>query len=320
MARTVNQGMPRATNGRVAVFIIFLLLLYIILPRIGSFSDSLGLLRRAQFEQVVLAGLLIAITYIFAAGIYHALAGKKLTFRRTLLVQIASAFANRLLPAGLGGLTLNAAYLRKSGYSLAESLATVATNNILGAIGHILLLVVVVMIGGYDVLYRNWHVPNVEGSWVIAVGLTLLGVILLLAKNLRQYLYTLGSDVYRSVVGMRQQPWRLACGLSLSIALTIFHVLALHLCMRAVGGDISLLAVFVVFTIGIIAGTATPTPGGLGGVEAGLVGGLVAYGLNASEALAAVLLYRLIAYWLLLLPGFIAFLCIRKRYIAIRGL
>jgi uncharacterized protein (TIRG00374 family) len=72
--------------------------------------------------------------------------------------------------------------------------------------------------------------------------------------------------------------------------------------------------IFLVFTIGMIVGTATPTPGGLVGAEAGLTGGLITYGVQADTALAAALLYRFLTYWLPLLPGFIIFVRIRKLY------
>ena len=57
----------------------------------------------------------------------------------------------------------------------------------------------------------------------------------------------------------------------------------------------------------------TPTPGGLGGVEAGLVAGLVAYRVASADALAAVLVYRLVSYWLMLAIGAAAFVIAERR-------
>jgi uncharacterized protein (TIRG00374 family) len=75
-------------------------------------------------------------------------------------------------------------------------------------------------------------------------------------------------------------------------------------------------AVFLVFTFGIALGTATPTPGGLGGIEAGLVAGLIIYHVDSATALATVLLYRLLSYWLPLLVGAAALVYSqRQRYI-----
>jgi uncharacterized protein (TIRG00374 family) len=96
--------------------------------------------------------------------------------------------------------------------------------------------------------------------------------------------------------------------------LTVTYVTIFYYCTEAVGIHLELQQVFLVFTIGMIVGTATPTPGGLVGAEAGLTGGLIAYGVQPDMALAAALLYRFLTYWLPLLPGFITFVNIRRLY------
>jgi len=56
--------------------------------------------------------------------------------------------------------------------------------------------------------------------------------------------------------------------------------------------------------------------GGLGGAEAGLTAGFVAYGLTSNRALAVTLLYRLLTYWLALVIGALAFSVARRlRYL-----
>jgi len=61
------------------------------------------------------------------------------------------------------------------------------------------------------------------------------------------------------------------------------------------------------------------TPGGLGFVEAGLVGTLTLAGVPAHDALTATLLYRLVAYWLPLPAGGIAYVLFRLRYDGLRS-
>ena len=55
-----------------------------------------------------------------------------------------------------------------------------------------------------------------------------------------------------------------------------------------------------------------PLPGGVGGVDAGMVGAFVLFGLPAQAVFPAVLVYRIIAFWLPLLPGIVAFFQLRK--------
>ncbi len=62
----------------------------------------------------------------------------------------------------------------------------------------------------------------------------------------------------------------------------------------------------MVYLAGATIGQAAPTPGGLGAVEAALAAGLTAAGLDAGTAVSAVLLYRLITFWLPTVPGYLA--------------
>lgn len=59
-------------------------------------------------------------------------------------------------------------------------------------------------------------------------------------------------------------------------------------------------------------GGLLPIPGGLGGLDGGLLGALVVYGLPAAPAAAAILAYRLILFWLPLLLGGTAFASLRR--------
>ena len=88
---------------------------------------------------------------------------------------------------------------------------------------------------------------------------------------------------------------------------TVFNVLALIFCLLALGVSMPFVVAAVILSVGVGAGVATPTPGGLGGFEAGLVAGFVAYDIDESTALAAALLYRFISYWIMLLFGALAF-------------
>ena len=53
-------------------------------------------------------------------------------------------------------------------------------------------------------------------------------------------------------------------------------------------------------------------PGGVGAVDAGMIGTFVLFDLPGAEVFAAVLIYRLIAFWLPIPPGIVAFLQLRR--------
>jgi uncharacterized membrane protein YbhN (UPF0104 family) len=80
---------------------------------------------------------------------------------------------------------------------------------------------------------------------------------------------------------------------------------------HAVGADIPISVVLMGYLIGQLGGLL-PLPGGVGGIEGGLIGTLVVYGAPAAPTVAAVLGYRLILFWLPLLGGAFAFAGLRR--------
>jgi uncharacterized protein (TIRG00374 family) len=65
------------------------------------------------------------------------------------------------------------------------------------------------------------------------------------------------------------------------------------------------------YYVGTLANTL-PLPGGIGGVEGGMIGSFLAFGVNGSLAVLAVLAYRTISYWLPTAPGAIAYIRLRR--------
>ncbi len=59
-------------------------------------------------------------------------------------------------------------------------------------------------------------------------------------------------------------------------------------------------------------GSLLPLPGGIGGVEGGMIGAFAAFGVPGSQALIAVLAYRAISFWLPTLPGMAGYLSLRS--------
>jgi uncharacterized membrane protein YbhN (UPF0104 family) len=80
---------------------------------------------------------------------------------------------------------------------------------------------------------------------------------------------------------------------------------------QAVGADVPISVVLMGYLIGQLGGLL-PLPGGVGGIDGGLIGTLVVYGAPAAQTAAAVLAYRLILFWLPLLAGAIAFATLRR--------
>jgi uncharacterized protein (TIRG00374 family) len=120
-------------------------------------------------------------------------------------------------------------------------------------------------------------------------------------------------DFIRTTLGERWQRAVLA-----AVANTGFDYLALLFALRAVGADPRPSLVLLAYTAAALLALIPLTPGGVGFVEAGLVGTLTLAGVSGSDAVAATLLYRLVAYWLPLPVGGLAYFFFRRRYDGLR--
>ena len=92
-----------------------------------------------------------------------------------------------------------------------------------------------------------------------------------------------------------------------SVLVTSSYIACLYVSLWAFGGTAGVAAVAVVYLAGSAVGAAAPTPGGLGAIEAALIAGLNATGVPATTSVSTVLLFRLITFWLPILPGWLAF-------------
>src|SRR6185503_13952703 len=97
-----------------------------------------------------------------------------------------------------------------------------------------------------------------------------------------------------------------------SVLLSMANMLALYFSIAAFGGGLPLATVGAVYLVAAAVASAAPTPGGLGALEAALIAGLVAAGLDSEVAVPAVFLFRLATYWLPILPGWIGFTWLQR--------
>jgi putative heme transporter len=103
-----------------------------------------------------------------------------------------------------------------------------------------------------------------------------------------------------------RKPWLIG-----AIAYWGFDIATLWTYFHAFGSPPMLAVLVMAYSVGALA-NALPLPGGLGGVEAGMIGAFLAFGTHASLAILAVLSYRLISLWLPTVPGAAAYLQLRR--------
>jgi uncharacterized membrane protein YbhN (UPF0104 family) len=250
-------------------------------------------------------------SYLAASLVYIVLSPVRLGIGPTYVTQLAAGLVDRLAPAGLGGLGVNYLYLTRRGCVAARALAVVASNNALGLVGHLSLLALVLIIQPGSLLPAHTSVQ--PSLWWLLAGAAILAALLILARTTaRRFVHTFMAQ-FRVYF---QQPHRLVAGLLLSMLLTTCNVIILYLAGRAVGAQYGLSVALLILTAGVVVGTVTPSPGGLGGAEAALVAALVFYHVGSHQAISTAILFRTMTFWLPLLLGTPALLySLKRRYI-----
>jgi uncharacterized protein (TIRG00374 family) len=222
------------------------------------------------------------------------------------IAQVANTFAATTTPAGVGGLALSTRFLQKSGLSAMRATAAVALQQSVQVIAHLALLVVFSAAAGASMNLRHF-VPSATLLYLIAgIALGIVGTFLFV-PTLRKWLATEVrpklNEVVTDLVKLAREPRRLALILLGCAGTTLGAALALWASIEAFGGGTTFVAVTVVTMVGGTLASAAPTPGGVGAVEAALIGGLAAFGVPAAVGVPSVLLYRVLTCWLPVFVG-----------------
>lgn len=290
-------------------------LVFIVAIGIGGLRVSLEAIRRVDPSIVVTAAGMIFLSYLCATLTYMLLAIRRIGLAATLMIQISTGLVNRLLPAGLGGLGINAYYLRKRGHSVATALTIVAMNNTLGFAGNMTLMLIAIAFFPVDLTLIK--LPDFSPIVTFAVFVIVLAMALYLKRHHRMA-YRLGRSLGEAktyILAASRRPLRTFLALVSSMTLTGLHAAALYMVLFAVNVSVPPSVALLAISVGAFAGAALPTPGGLGGAEAGIAGALMAFSVSPADAITAALIYRVITYWLPLVPGYFALRIAEKRYL-----
>jgi uncharacterized protein (TIRG00374 family) len=271
---------------------------YVILTQLTEF-DLATIFRQADWRWMVALVVAAAATF---AGASIALAGASpihLRFVRTYMTQLAVAFSGLVAPAAVGNIALNTRYLQTSGLTPTLAGASVGVAQVAQFCSYFVLLVLSGVLAGTGPSVSFSPSP-VLVAVILAVVIAALG--LLAVPRIRTLLTERVMPQVRSampqVLETFQHPRRLLLLLGGALLLDMSFVAALVFATRAFGADPSVASVAVVYFAGAIVGSAVPTPGGLGGIEAAMSFGLTAIGVDSAVAVPAVILYRLATYWL----------------------
>jgi uncharacterized protein (TIRG00374 family) len=326
------------TRTRVVVTSVLIVLalvgLYLLIPKLAGLQQTWGKLRRgdplwlaagAGLELLSIAGYAMLFRTVFGRGV------PRIDWKVSLEIPLAGIAAIRLLAAaGAGGVAVTAWALARAGMAAQPIACRMVASLVLQYSVYVGALIVCGL-GLWTGLFSgggSFAVTLVPAILAVALAAGVLSLALLprdveqrlerfaarhagavgwVAKHLAKAPATLGSGVRTAGDMLRER----RPGLLGAVAYWGFDIAVLGVCFHAFGTVVPLAVLVVGYFLGTL-GSLLPLPGGIGGVEGGMIGAFVAFGLPAGSAVIAVLAYRAISFWLPTLPGIVGYLALRS--------
>ncbi|MBN9101048.1 MULTISPECIES: lysylphosphatidylglycerol synthase domain-containing protein [unclassified Pseudonocardia] len=285
---------------------------YTLLPQLSSMGAVLASLRDANWAWLAVAFAAGLVAIVASAVSIQGSATVALPFWPTTWVQLAAAFTGRTTPGGVGFFGVNIAFLERRGLRRANALGVtalnVAGNTVTGAVWG-----VVGLLGAGATATSRITLPH---GWPVvgaAAGVLLAAVAVLASPFGRRRVLRPALRVGRELLATLRRPVRATQLFGGASAHMLVSGLGLAATLAAFGEQVPVFGVLAVFMVGQTIGHLVPVPGGLGPVEALMIGGLSALGVAPTASVATVLTFRLLTYWLPVLPGIAAFRFLQHR-------
>lgn len=335
----LDEAMPRVQLTRRTILLFCLLgastvaFLYFVLPQLASLEeqgkdigtgDPWWLAAALAFTVLSFAGYVAMFRGVFVGD------GSRIDFSASYQITMAGLAATRLFAAGgAGGIALTAWALRRAGMDRRKVADKTLAFLILTYAVYMVSLVVV----GFGLYLGVLEGPAPFGITLIPAIFALIAIVLGLA------LARVPPDLQRRLEGFAHHGGRLArlaqrlanapaafsagmreavCharkrdpALLGAVAYWGFNIATLWACFHAFGDPPPWPVIVMAYFVGFL-GNLLPLPAGIGGVDGGMIGAFLAFGVSPGFTVLAVLTYRLFAFWLPTIPGAIAYLQLRR--------
>ncbi|MEA2388604.1 MAG: putative heme transporter [Thermoleophilaceae bacterium] len=301
-----------------AAVIVVVAVVVAMLPGLGSLREAFS---GARPELLALAAVLevgSCLSYVLAFRGVFCQRMRRLTSYEIGTAELA---ANSLLSVGgAGGLALGAWILRRGGVPASQIARRTVAFFLITSCANVLALIVAGIGLGTGVLHGA---PSAAYGFIPA-GVAVAGIVLVLfarggakriarrseRERLVRALDSLADGVDEALALLRSRERTIVLG---AAGYVLFDVAMLGVCFEAFGlhsppGGVLLVAYLVGQLGGLI-----PLPGGIGGVDGGLIGTLVVFGVDATDAAVAVLAYRALVLWLPVMLGVPSLASLRRR-------
>ncbi|HET9593460.1 MAG TPA: lysylphosphatidylglycerol synthase transmembrane domain-containing protein [Solirubrobacterales bacterium] len=331
--------MPIFTTRRIVqtLVLVFILLgaIYFLFPKLVGLGDALGRLDDADPLWIAIAVAFNVAAYATYIALFKAVVGGdalRLSWNETYEINMAGVAATLLFSAGgAGGVALTYWALRKAGMARRDvgrrMVAFVSLHYVFYPFALIL----------FGILLRT-GVMNGKGSVELTIvpaavaGLLLiLGVLITLIpadaeERLARYahsersqhlLQTLGKvpatlgEGFRFALGLFTHPSRGGLAVLGAAGFWAFSIGVLWASFHAFGVHVPLAVVVQGFFLGMVANLFPLAPAGVGAVDAGMIGAFVLFGFPSETVFPAILIFRLVSFWMPIPPGIFAFFQLR---------
>ena len=296
----------RSTLGRLLTIGFTFVAISGLLGQMGSFRDIGAALARADWGWVIVAALCVAVTFPVSAIGARAGLGSTAPLGSVTALQLASKFASVVTPAGLGSTALNVRFMKRQGVDATSAITADVASGVVSGIAEVTLAGICLLAARRRLDLGG--LPAGTGR-VVLIALLVIGLIVVVGSRIPKLRAAVAPHLRRAwatIVALVKSPRRtVTIALSAALVAVLFTV-ALGLSLRAFGREVPFATLFVVNWGAATLGSASPVAGGLGVVEAGLVGGLAAAGVPTDVAVAAALTHRLVTFWLPPVAGWIA--------------
>jgi uncharacterized protein (TIRG00374 family) len=312
-------NLRRRMLGVVAVLVL-VALVALFAPGLGELRTRLRHADGGWLAAGVALELLSCLSYVL---MFKPVFCRRMTWRSAYELGMSELAVGSILPAsGAGGLAFGVWALRRSGMPDRDIAQGTVAFFVLKSGANFVAVVVIGLL--------MWLGVGPHRSPLLTVLLAVLAVLSILVVALiprfvarrrghaaettrvRRWLRRAGEALEAGVLEagriLRRGDWRVIAG---SLGYWAFDNAVLWACLRAVGASPPITLILMGYLIGQLGGLL-PLPGGLGGIDGGLLGTLVVYGLPVAATAAAILAYRVILFWLPLVLGGVAFVSLRK--------
>ncbi len=308
----------------IAVVVIVVVVVIALLPGLGSLRARFS---QAQPGWLALGAALKVLSMLSYVVLFRAVFCRHMIWRASSEIAFSELGANAVIPAGgAGGLALGAWALRRGGMS-AQRIArrTIAFFLITSAVNVIALIIVGVglaggLLTGTGVSLVLTLVPAVVAALAIAVAIAVGRVAHRIVAaiearhpgwhpRIAKAIGVLGDGVDETLSLIREHNRSVVVG---AVGYLVFDVMLVWAVFHAFGHAPPLGIVWIGYLIGQLGGIL-PLPGGVGGVDGGLIATYTVYGVPVGTAAAAVLSYRVIALAIPATLGIVAFVSLRRR-------